>query len=263
MRPLTRTPLLGSLGSTLSEGLPAPRRFYHHASSITFALLIAFIAVGCAPRRRVTIAVPPTPPSLPTPPAPPAPVVPGTYVEQGVASWYGYPFDGKRAADGEVYDMKKPVAAHRTLPFGSVVRVTNLRNGLTTDVRIIDRGPFAKGRIIDLSFAAAKLIDMVGTGTAQVRIELISSPSAPAAGYFCVQIGAFQQRESAERLRDQLLPSYPVALQEYDNAVGHFYRLRVGREPSQEAAQKLAATLASQEKVESFVVRLDDVANAR
>jgi rare lipoprotein A len=190
-------------------------------------------------------------------------VVPASYVEQGVASWYGYPFDGRRAADGEVYDMKKSVAAHRTLPFWSVVRVTNLRNGLTTEVRIIDRGPFAKGRIIDLSFAAAKLIDMVGTGTAQVRVELISSPSAPAVGYFCVQIAAFQQRENAERLRDQLLPKYPVVVQEYDNAVGHFYRVRVGREPSQESAQKLAATLASQEKVETFVVRLDDVANAK
>jgi rare lipoprotein A len=249
--------VLSSLPNALWKALPGYRRLRRYASSIAFALLIAFIAVGCAPGRRATIAVPPAPSSLPTP------VVPGSYVEQGVASWYGYPFDGKRAADGEVYDMKQPVAAHRTLPFGSVVRVTNLRNGLATNVRIIDRGPFAKGRIIDLSFAAAKLIDMVGTGTAQVRVELISSPSSPGAGYFCVQIGAFEQRENAERLRDQLLPSYPVVLQEYDNAVGHFYRVRVGREPSQEGAQKLAATLASQEKIETFVVRLDDVANAR
>jgi peptidoglycan lytic transglycosylase len=261
--------VLSSLTNALWEASPGYRCFCRYAPFVAFTLLIAFVAAGCGPRRRATIAVPPTPPSQPTPsassrpPAPSTPVVPGSYVEQGVASWYGYPFDGRRAADGEVYDMKQPVAAHRTLPFGSVVRVTNLRNGLTTDVRIIDRGPFAKGRIIDLSFAAAKLIDMVGTGTAQVRVELISSPSAPAAGYFCVQIGAFQQRENAERLRDQLLPTYPVALQEYDNAVGHFYRVRVGREPSQETAQKLAATLASQEKVETFVVRLDDVPNAK
>ena len=111
---------------------------------------------------------------------PPTPVVPGTFIEQGVASWYGYPFNGRRAADGEIYDMKQPVAAHRTLPFGSMCRVTNLRNGLTTEVRIIDRGPFAKGRIIDLSFAAASMIDMVGTGTAQVRLDLIASPGARA-----------------------------------------------------------------------------------
>ena len=210
-----------------------------------------FVLAGSAPRHPASVGIPP-------PPSPPTPVVPGTFIEQGVASWYGYPFDGRRAADGEIYDMKQPVAAHRTLPFGSVVRVTNLRNGLTTEVRIIDRGPFAKGRIIDLSFAAARMIDMVGTGTAQVRLELIASPGA-LTGYFCVQIGAFSQQENAERLRDQLSPRYPVVLQQYAAAGGPLYRVQVGREASQEAAQKLAATLASEEKLETFVVRLDDV----
>jgi rare lipoprotein A len=186
-------------------------------------------------------------------------VPPGTYQEQGVASWYGFPFNGRRAADGETYDMNQPVAAHRTLPFGSVVRVTNLRNGRQTEVRIIDRGPFVGGRIIDLSFAAARSIDMVGTGTASVRLDLVSSPmQTPLAGNFAVQIGAFQQRGNAERLRSQMAARYPVSLVDFDAPDGHYYRVRVGREPSQQAAQQLAAKLGAEGGFQTFVVRIDD-----
>jgi rare lipoprotein A len=154
--------------------------------------------------------------------------------------------------------MNQPVAAHRTLPFGSVVRVTNLKNGRQTEVRIIDRGPFVGGRIIDLSFAAAREIDMVGTGTASVRLELVSSPGAPLAGDFTVQIGAFQQRDNADRLRAQMAAHYPVLVVEYDGSDGHYYRVRVGREPSQQAAQQLAAKLAADGGFQTFVVRLDE-----
>ncbi len=133
-----------------------------------------------------------------------APTPSGVYVEQGVASWYGIPFHGHRAADGEIFDMNTMVAAHRTLPFGSMVRVTNLSNGLSADVRIIDRGPFVGDRILDLAFAAAQSIDMVRPGTAMVRIELLSGPS-PAGGEFTVQIGAFTDSANAQRLRDRLL----------------------------------------------------------
>ncbi|MGC1188350.1 MAG: septal ring lytic transglycosylase RlpA family protein, partial [Candidatus Acidiferrales bacterium] len=97
------------------------------------------------------------------------------YVEEGVASWYGFPFQGRRTSDGEIYDMNQMVAAHRTLPFNTIVRVTNLRNGLQTEVRIIDRGPFVEGRIIDLSLAAAKALDIVATGTAPVRLEIVTA----------------------------------------------------------------------------------------
>jgi rare lipoprotein A len=197
-------------------------------------------------------------PSAPSPSPEVLPVPPGTYQEQGVASWYGYPFNGRKAADGETYDMNQPVAAHRTLPFGSVVRVTNLKNGRQTEVRIIDRGPFVGGRIIDLSFAAAREIDMVGTGTASVRLELVSSPAPPLAGNFTVQIGAFQQRENADRLRAQMAAHYPVLVVEYDGSDGHYYRVRVGREPSQQAAQQLAAKLAADGGFQTFVVRLDE-----
>ena len=179
-------------------------------------------------------------------------------MEQGIASWYGIPFDGRRASDGEIFDMRLPVAAHRTLPFGSIVRVTNLNNGLQTEVRIIDRGPFVAGRIIDLSLAAARILNLVGTGTAPVRIELLSSP-APLAGDFAVQVGAFAQRENAERLQIRLSTRYmPIMIDEEDLPSGHFFRVRVGRVPTQEAAQRLAAALAGEGGLQTtFVVRLD------
>jgi rare lipoprotein A len=180
-------------------------------------------------------------------------------VEQGIASWYGIPFDGRRASDGEIFDMTLPVAAHRTLPFGSIVRVTNLNNGLQTEVRIIDRGPFVAGRIIDLSLAAARILNLVGTGTAPVRIELLSSP-APLVGDFTVQVGAFAQRENAERLQMQLAARYmPIVIEEEDLPAGHFFRVRVGRVPTQDAAQRLAAALAAEGGLQTtFVVRLDE-----
>jgi rare lipoprotein A len=99
--------------------------------------------------------------------------------ETGVASWYGIPYDGRRAASGEVYDMRQLTAAHRSLPFQTWVEVTNLSNGKQVDVRINDRGPFVKGRIVDLSQAAARDIDMLRAGTARVRLKVIPPPSTP------------------------------------------------------------------------------------
>ena len=95
------------------------------------------------------------------------------YRETGVASWYGKPFHGRKTASGERYNMNKMTAAHRTLPFGVVVKVTNLDNGRSIKVRITDRGPFVRGRIIDLSRAAARKLDMIGPGTARVRIAVV------------------------------------------------------------------------------------------
>jgi rare lipoprotein A len=185
------------------------------------------------------------------------PAVPGQYVEQGVASWYGVPFNGRRTSNSEIYDMYQFTAAHRTLPFDSVVRVTNLRNGKQTEVRINDRGPFVENRVIDLSLAAARVLDMVGTGTAPVRIELISGPN-PLAGFFTVQVGAFQVKENADRLRVQLSARYsPVTTQEYDSPTGIFYRVRVGRVPSQDEAHQLAEQLRNEQFL-PLVVRLDE-----
>ena len=183
--------------------------------------------------------------------------MPGVFVEEGIASWYGMPFHGRRAADGEIFDMNSLVAAHRTLPFGSILRVTNLNNGRDVEVRVIDRGPFVGDRILDLARAAAVALDMIGTGTARVRIELISGPN-PETGDFTVQVGAFADRANAERLRDRLLERYqPIFIQEYDVPSGHFYRVRVGRVESSEAAQQLAAQLRDSEGFQTFVMRLD------
>jgi rare lipoprotein A len=100
--------------------------------------------------------------------------------ETGVASWYGFPYYGRRAASGEIYDMRKLTAAHRRLPFQTWVEVTNLSNGKQVDVRINDRGPFVKGRILDLSQAAARDIDMLRAGTARVRLKVIPKKKAAA-----------------------------------------------------------------------------------
>ena len=96
--------------------------------------------------------------------------------ETGIASWYGVPYNGRRSANGEIYDMEKLTAAHRTLPFDTWVEVTNLVNKKHVDVRITDRGPFVNGRIIDLSLAAAREIDMVQSGIVRVRIKVIRKP---------------------------------------------------------------------------------------
>jgi rare lipoprotein A len=229
-------------------------------------LLLGFVAAGCASRPPIATSVPapPTPEAAPSPspiPGQPSPaIIPGAYSEEGTASWYGIPFHGRRAADGEIFDMNTMVAAHRTLPFGSIVRVTNLRNGRQTEVRIIDRGPFVEGRVLDLARDAAVALDMIGTGTAPVRIELLSG-SSPTAGYFTVQVGAFTDRTNAENLRDRLLARYPtIFIQDYDAPQAYFYRVRVGRAPSIDAAQKLASQLRATNGFQTFVVRLDQTA---
>ncbi len=154
--------------------------------------------------------------------------------------------------------MYKLTAAHRTLPFDTVVRVTNLKNGRSTEVRINDRGPFVEGRIIDLSFGAARAIDMVGMGIARVRLEILSGPD-PYSGSFTVQVGAFLVKENALRLRERLAKRYPPAsIVEYDSPQGFFYRVRAGRLPSEEAARQFAERLRREERVVPFVVRLDE-----
>ena len=233
------------------------------------------ISAGCAHRTHTAqppVQSPPEQPSTapipgaaaPSPPSgPPSaverqPAVPGQYVEEGVASWYGDPFNGRRTSNGEIYDMHQFTAAHRTLPFGAIVRVTNLRNGKQTEVRITDRGPFVANRVIDLSLSAAQAIEMVGSGTAPVRLEILGGPN-PQAGFFGVQVGAFQSQDNAERFRAQLAARYsPVSIAMFDLPNGTFYRVRVGRRPSEKAAQQLADQLHSTEQLTTFVVRLDE-----
>jgi rare lipoprotein A len=185
---------------------------------------------------------------------------PGEYVEEGNASWYGVPFNGRRTSNGEIYDMNTMTAAHRTLPFNSIMRVTNLATGQQVDVRINDRGPFVAGRIIDLSFAAAKAVGIWGPGVGPVRLEMVSGTN-PYVGTFAVQVGAFRVKENAGRLQSRLAARYsPVLIQLYDSPTGTYYRVRVGSVPSIAAAQQLASQLQGEGFV-PFVVRLDSTAS--
>ena len=187
----------------------------------------------------------------------PAPAPPG-YTEEGNASWYGVPFHGRHASNGEIYDMYKLTAAHRTLPFETMVRVTNLNNGKSTVVRITDRGPFVDNRIIDLSLAAAREVDSVGAGVVPVRMEVLGGVD-PTTGFFTVQVGAFRDRVNAERLRDRLSGSYsPIFIQQYDSPDGVFYRLRVGKISGEDAAHQFGEQLHDREGLTPLVTRLDE-----
>lgn len=178
--------------------------------------------------------------------------------EEGNASWYGEPFHGRRASNGEVYDMYKLTAAHRTLPFETIVRVTNQTNGKSTTVRITDRGPFVANRIIDLSLAAAREIDSVGPGVVLVRLEILSAID-PDSGLFTVQVGAFRDRLNAERLRDRLSITYsPIFIQQVATADGPFFRIRVGKVSGEEAAHQLGEKLHDSEGLTPMVFRLDE-----
>ena len=189
-------------------------------------------------------------------PATPAPV---GYTEEGNASWYGNPFHGHRASNGETFDMYKLTAAHRTLPFDTMVRVTNLSNNKSTVVRITDRGPFVENRVIDLSMAAAREIESIGPGVVPVRLEVLGSVD-PTVGFFTVQVGAFRDRGNAEKLCDRLNASYtPVFIQQYDAPEGTFYRVRVGKISGERAAQDLAQQLRAKEGFAPLVLRLDEM----
>ncbi len=204
-------------------------------------------------------------------PTPPPVTAPGE--EVGIASWYGHPYHGRRTANGEIYDMERLTAAHRTRPFNQWVRVHNLDTGTTVDVRINDRGPFIDGRIIDLSLAAARTIDMVRPGTAWVRIETVPTPQPapsileyekPAAllleapGSFAVQAGAFEDIENAERMTQQLNERYGTARLVLREGAPSLWRVLVGEFDTLEEARALAGEIQSVFGA-AFVVRIDDV----
>jgi rare lipoprotein A len=188
---------------------------------------------------------------------PPPPVAAG-YTEEGKASWYGDPFNGRRSSNGEVYDMYKLTAAHRTMPFETMVRVTNLNNGKSTTVRITDRGPFVDNRIIDLSLAAAREIESIGPGVVPVRLEVLGNVDVTS-GFFTVQVGAFKDRANAERLRDRLSALYnPIFIQTFDALDGPFYRVRVGKISGEDAAREFGEKLREKEDFKPIVLRLDE-----
>jgi len=180
------------------------------------------------------------------------------YTETGVASWYGHPYHGRPAANGEIYDMETMVAAHRTLPFDTWVRVYDLDTDKNVDVRIIDRGPFIDGRVIDLSHAAARAIAMIGPGTARVRLEVIGVPEGVPAPLYAVQVGAYRDHDNAERIRAEMAARYGAArLVERAEDPG-VWRVMVGAEATQDAANSLSTRIRREShERNAFVVRLD------
>jgi rare lipoprotein A len=160
------------------------------------------------------------------------------WTERGEASWYGLPFHGQRTASGERYDMYLMTAAHRELPIGTVVEVTNLQNDRRVQVRINDRGPFVRGRILDLSYGAATALDMVRTGTAEIELRVVEMGQLPlpADTVLTVQVGAFQTRERADALLAKLADDFADARIEESLP---WYRVRVGTFISWSDAEEL------------------------
>lgn len=187
-----------------SSEAPTPR--LRPLAFLALALLLAAAAAGC----RTAGGVP--------------------RVERGVASWYGPNFHGRLTANGERYDMHQMTAAHRTLPFGTVVEVVNVGNGRRVMVRVNDRGPFVHGRIIDLSYAAAREIGLVGPGTARVEVRPVRPRVAPqdqpfAHVRYTLQVGAFRELGRAEALRAELAALFPDAVVRSE---GDWHRVQVG-----------------------------------
>lgn len=163
--------------------------------------------------------------------------------QRGVASWYGPEFQGEMTASGEVFDTNLFTAAHNRLPFGTVVEVTNLENGRSVRVRINDRGPYVKHRILDVTWAAAKQLDMLGDGTAKVELRVLATgtllPDEPAlagAPKFTVQVGAFADPQRARALCDEIRPRYPEAEVRGD---GTWSRVQVGSFADRDVAEQL------------------------
>lgn len=256
-------------------------------------ILIVLIAIlflsACGHPKPAHVEVPPAPPIAsttqpPTPPQPapksptaspaPTPAKPEAdadlaeptiptdakpiVTETGLASWYGPPYHNRRGSNGEVYNMNAMTAAHRTFPLGSIVRVTNIKTGHSALVRITDRGPFIPGRVVDLSLAAARKLDVWQPGVAQVKVELMESGGvAGAPGKWAVQIGGMPDAKAATKLADHLTRRYRTAnVLRFKSPAGDWWiRVRVP-DDDHERAQKLAAETTTPEGA-VFLVRLD------
>ena len=165
-------------------------------------------------------------------------------VQQGIASWYGKDFHGKQTSSGEVYDMYQFTCAHNTLPLGALVMVTNLENGRSLELKVNDRGPFVKDRIIDVSYAAAQMLGMWEKGTASVKVEVIGS-APELVQRFTLQVGSFVDETNAQRLAEQLRKSFEnVHVATVETLTQKYHRVRVGQFDTREAALVMAEKLA-------------------
>lgn len=181
------------------------------------------------------------------------------YVERGMASWYGPGFHGNKTANGERYDMHRLTAAHRTLPLGSVAVVRSMSSGRQVTVRINDRGPFARGRVLDLSLAGARALGMVGNGTDQIELRVVGFQGRTAEmGALRIQIGSFAEQQNALNLLERANRAYPGGrIQTVDLPEGRRYRVQVGEFQTEAQAEVAAGRLESDFSVQPFVVRDD------
>jgi len=212
-------------------------------SEILLLVLGLFLIFGCAHRGAKQTSVRPVPPVLT--PAPAVEPVEEGWTEKGIASWYGEPYHGRRTASGEIYDMYEHTAAHKTLAFGSVVKVTRRDTGADVKVRINDRGPFIEGRIIDLSFAAAKKIDLDIDGVAPVKIKVVGREAAPERkptrieepeDCFWVQVGAFGDPGNARRAEAELERNGEEAV--VLEGLDELWRVRIGPFDQEKLAER-------------------------
>jgi rare lipoprotein A len=164
-------------------------------------------------------------------------------VQYGVASWYGGEFHGRPTSSGEIYDMYQLTCAHNTHPLGTVVMVTNLENGRSLELKVNDRGPFVKERIIDVSYAAAQMLGMWEKGTAPVKVEVIS-PGIEIVQRFTLQVGSFADETNAQRLAEQLRKSFEnVYVATVETLTQKYHRVRVGQFETRESALVVAEKL--------------------
>ena len=197
------------------------------------------------------------------------------FAQRGLASWYGSKFHGRLTANGERYNMYGRTAAHKTLPFETYVQVTNLRNGKKTIVRINDRGPFVRGRIIDLTYTAARDLDMAEDGVVSVQVKALGyarskheagrlvleyvKPSSYQVGDFTIQVGAFAEKKNAQRLHASLNRRYrDTTINIFDQGTQKFYRVRVGQYSRLDQAEAAAKRLQEQGFPNAFAVARDE-----
>lgn len=201
--------------------------WFHPHAAIVLMILGALSTVGCSANRRPQ-AFPDSSGLKP--------------IEKGTASWYGPKFHGRRTANGERFNMNELTAAHPSLPFGTLLEVRNARNGKSVMVRVNDRGPFSKSRIIDLSFAAAREIGLVLSGTAPVQLFLAKKGSAPPQHFYAVQVAAFGEEDRALALKEELTRVYPETTVRSD---GTWNRVQVGSFENRDQAESLRRELAA------------------
>jgi len=217
---------------------------------ILFSLLLIFLLAACGPRHRV---ITKSRTSLPEGmevkkevPKDERPLIEKREtreVQYGIASWYGSEFHGKPTSSGEIYDMYQLTCAHNTLPLGTMVMVTHLENGKSIELKVNDRGPFVKGRIIDLSYAAAKILEIWERGTAYVKIEVIG-PVVEQVQRFTLQVGSFIDETNAQKLADQLRKSFEnVYITTLETFTQKYHRVTVGQFDNRESALSVAEKL--------------------